>query len=215
MTFVNPVSFYGFKSMRGREEFDFVFSDGALLTRLHNVFFSGSKIERNSFDFSSIAGDVLQYAAENGLKVVFVGGVESDIEPVSCAMSQRFDNLDFVVFSGFFSSVEVRDSFIDGLNEICPDIIICGMGFPRQEEFLLRCKGLLEKPIVGFTCGGFITQTALRPDYYSTWVKRLGLRWLQRAIMHGHVRKRLLVDYPVFLVKYLRDVLKNGGKVYQ
>ncbi|GAA4496406.1 WecB/TagA/CpsF family glycosyltransferase [Pseudaeromonas paramecii] len=215
VTFVNPVSFYGFKAMAGREEFNYVFSDGALLTRLHNLFFHQHKIARISFDFSSIAGDVLAYAAQQGLRVVMVGGSQEDTSAVSLVLAQRFAKLNFAVYPGFFASEDDRDNFIVQMNDYPPDIVVCGMGFPRQELFLLRCKALLKQPFVGFTCGGFISQTALRPDYYPAWVKRFGLRWLQRAILHSHVRQRLLVDYPAFLVKYLWDVLKKGEKVYQ
>lgn len=215
ITFVNPVSFYGFKAMAGREQFDAVFSDGALLTRLHNVLFPTSKIKRISFDFSSIAAEVLQHAEANGLRLVFVGGSQDDSSSVNVALSQRFPSLVFSVYPGYFASDEAMDEFILSLSDSRPDVVVCGMGFPRQELFLLRCKALLIQPFVGFTCGGFISQTALRPDYYSEWIKRFGLRWLQRAFMHGHVRKRLLVDYPVFLIRYLWDVLRKGEKVYQ
>jgi UDP-Gal:alpha-D-GlcNAc-diphosphoundecaprenol beta-1,4-galactosyltransferase len=215
VTFLNPVSFYGFKEMAERGEFDTVFSDGALLTRLHNLFFPQHHIQRISFDFSSIAEPVIHYAEEHAQHMVFVGGSSEDVSRASAVFKQRFPRLSFEIYSGFFESLEARDFFIDSLNHKAPHIIVCGMGFPHQEQFLIRCKKVLNQPFVGFTCGGFISQTAMRPDYYSAWVKRLGLRWLQRACMHHHVRQRLLKDYPIFLVKYLWDVLKNGEKVYQ
>ncbi|MDW2080744.1 WecB/TagA/CpsF family glycosyltransferase [Vibrio sp. 1640] len=215
VTFVNPVSFYGFFSMPERKDFTTIYSDGVLLTGLHNFFFRNNKIERISFDFSSIAEEVLATAEILDLNVIFVGGSNSDAELAKKAFNSRFSQLKLEVFSGFFDSTVTQEKFIESLNETAPDLIICGMGYPHQELFLIKCKKLMHQPFVGFTCGGFITQTAIKPDYYSPIVKRFGLRWLQRACMHSHVRKRLMKDYPLFLIRYISDSIMKGEKVYK
>jgi N-acetylglucosaminyldiphosphoundecaprenol N-acetyl-beta-D-mannosaminyltransferase len=82
------------------------------------------------------------------------------------------------------------------------------MGTPYQEDFALLAKKFLKSSFI-ITCGGFLTQTSIRPDYYSPLVKRLGLRWLQRAIYHKHVRRRLIVDYPKFMIRYIVGKLRG------
>ncbi len=76
------------------------------------------------------------------------------------------------------------------------------MGTPLQEEFLIRIKKAINIKIL-ITCGGFLTQTSMFGDYYHPIIKKLGLRWLQRAILHKHVRDRLIKVYPEFLLSYL------------
>jgi N-acetylglucosaminyldiphosphoundecaprenol N-acetyl-beta-D-mannosaminyltransferase len=76
------------------------------------------------------------------------------------------------------------------------------MGTPAQEEFAIYLK---EHGFVSyiFTCGGFITQTAKHTDYYKDVVKKINLRWLQRATDYKHIRKRLFINYPINIVRYL------------
>lgn len=79
------------------------------------------------------------------------------------------------------------------------------MGTPYQENFAQIIKSLNDKGIVVLTCGGFLTQTSMRADYYYPLIKKLGLRWLQRIVMHQHVRQRVIKDYPKFLLTYLYE----------
>ncbi|EJL7009021.1 WecB/TagA/CpsF family glycosyltransferase, partial [Vibrio cholerae] len=103
--------------------------------------------------------------------------------------------------NGFFNNkIEVEDIVFNVLKS---DFIILGLGTPKQEDFSSYLHSIYPGKII-FTCGGFITQTAIKNDYYFPIVKKLGLRWLQRAIMHKHVRRRLLYDYPIFFYKYIK-----------
>jgi N-acetylglucosaminyldiphosphoundecaprenol N-acetyl-beta-D-mannosaminyltransferase len=88
------------------------------------------------------------------------------------------------------------------INEERVDIVVLGLGTPLQERTALD----LARRTTGrffVTCGGFISQTAARGDYYHSWVKALGLRALQRIILEPHVRKRVIKDYPIFVARYL------------
>ncbi|HIF9174739.1 TPA: WecB/TagA/CpsF family glycosyltransferase [Photobacterium damselae] len=210
ITFVNPVSYYGFLELEEKEMFSNVYSDGLLLTRLHNIFHGKNKIDRISFDFSSIAGDVLTSAEKLNLNTIFIGGSDYEAKLANIALSNRYPKLNLKCYSGYFSDIKSRNEFIESLNNVDVDIIVSGMGFPQQELFLVQCKKSISRCFVGFTCGGFITQTAIKPDYYSPMVKVFGLRWLQRAFMHKHVRQRLIKDYPIFIYRYINEqIIKN------
>ena len=83
------------------------------------------------------------------------------------------------------------------------------MGTPIQEDFAIYClqnSKFIKKAV---TCGGFITQTAIKGDYYHPLIKKLGLRWLQRAYLHKHVRDRLFRVYPKFIFSYLLDIIRK------
>lgn len=214
ITFVNPVSFYGFLKHKKRYEFADVYSDGALLTKLHNLFFKDLKTKRISFDFSSIANAVLTFSEKNDKNITFIGGSSDESVTFEREIKKLYPLLKITCYSGYFSEKNSLSDTLVKMNHSPPDIIVCGMGYPRQEEFLVTCKENLNKPFLGLTCGGFISQTSMSSDYYHPIIKRLGLRWLQRAFMHHHVRKRLLKDYPIFLFRYLYDVITKGDKFY-
>ncbi|TMP45703.1 teichoic acid biosynthesis protein A [Pseudoalteromonas citrea] len=208
-TFVNPFSY----PIVGDDEplltaLDHIYSDGALHTSLHNIF-NTNQIERLSFDFSSVAHDVLQFAVENTLKVALVGAKPGLVEQAAKNYQQMYPGLNIAYHHhGYLNEPGMEDGVIDELNTVSADIVICGMGTPRQEQFILTLKQRLSSPALLFTCGGFIEQSAIKADYYHPLVKRFGLRWVQRAIMHKHVRTRLMQDYPKFICNYIFSQLK-------
>uniref|UniRef100_Q0HWW1 Glycosyl transferase WecB/TagA/CpsF n=1 Tax=Shewanella sp. (strain MR-7) TaxID=60481 RepID=Q0HWW1_SHESR len=204
ITFVNPFSYYMFADSDLLADVNYVFSDGALLCWLHNYYYD-DKIKRFSFDYSSIANDIFTGAQENDLRVVIVGATATEIDNAVKNIKKNYQNLN-VVYSrdGYLVDDEEKKQCAVKISSFCPDLVIIGMGAPHQEIFgsILKSeciKSGLKTTI--FTCGGFLTQTSIKDDYYLPIVKKLGLRWLQRAIMHSHVRKRIIKDYPIFFVK--------------
>ena len=83
-------------------------------------------------------------------------------------------------------------------------ILFVGLGFPKQELLLLELNECYS-PFVGYTCGAFISQTSQKKIYYPYLINQLNLRWLYRGLTCQHVRKRLIIDYPKFIFKFLTD----------
>lgn len=206
ITFVNPFSYYLIKDNRLNEKFDFIFCDAISLVWLHNLV-CRKKISRYSFDFTSIANNVFSYSSENSKVVAIVGGTSEEAIMAQKVIEDRFENCKIVAYGGFFN---IYDSDIyNNLNDLDVDIVISGMGTPLQERFLLEIKSKCPSVTLGFTCGGFISQIASSPDYFNSNMNKLNLRWLQRALRHDYVRRRLLKDYPKFFFKYLFDTIKS------
>ena len=88
-----------------------------------------------------------------------------------------------------------------------PDFLIVGMGMLAQERFLLRVRDAGFRGI-GFTCGGFIHQTARNEiDYYPGWVDRMNLRFLYRMYREKHTRKRYMQAALLFPARFLYERL--------
>ena len=84
-----------------------------------------------------------------------------------------------------------------------PDILIIGMGIIKQEQFLSKVRDAGYQGI-GFTCGGFIHQTAQdKAGYYPNWVDKYGLRFIYRMYKEPHTRKRYGKAAFVFPVKFV------------
>ena len=76
-----------------------------------------------------------------------------------------------------------------------------------QEQFLLKVKNAGFDGI-GFTCGGFIHQTAKDEiDYYPGWVDRMNLRFLYRMYKEKHTRKRYLQAALLFPARFIAERL--------
>lgn len=208
VTFVNPFSYPILDKSTGVvNQFDYIYADGALLVKLHNIF-NGNKITRVSFDFSSIAHDVFNFASRNNKSVFFIGGSPEEINLSVENIKSIYGNLNIIGFHhGYLDNIS-SDILLKRLFLLKPSIIVVGMGTPLQEEFSIEIKNSGVDFDHIFTCGGFITQSASKPDYYLPIVKKLGLRWLQRFLQSPHVRRRVLINYPAFVFNYLLSQLK-------
>lgn len=220
VSFLNPFS-YPLIARQSQiiECFNYWFADGSTMCLFTNLFrIKKSRIRRASFDFSSLAGQCFEFLENNALSVAIIGGNQNEIVQACDYFTKKYPKLNICFQHHGYIDDDAYESIIFQLNESKPRAVIVGMGTPKQEKFIMSVEKKLTTCNYFFTCGGFISQTANSGDYYLPIVKKLGLRWLQRAILHKHVRRRLLFDYPVFYFKYVTSgalmyfsKLKRGG----
>ncbi|WP_181318048.1 WecB/TagA/CpsF family glycosyltransferase [Photobacterium leiognathi] len=201
-TFVNPYSFYIFEKYdeRFKDQF-FIYSDGISLVKIHN-FFKENNIKRCSFDFTSLAPIIFQYSIEKQLSIGLVGGTSDEVKVAASVLKSKYPMLNIsFIHHGF-----IKGSEIDVINEMIElevDIVIAGLGTPFQEEFISKCNQYMNSLKFAFTCGGFISQISVNENYFHPFFDKLHLRWAQRFVRHSYVRKRVLIDYPRFFIKYI------------
>jgi UDP-Gal:alpha-D-GlcNAc-diphosphoundecaprenol beta-1,4-galactosyltransferase len=209
VTFANPYSYYKLLDEALDKRFDYIFADGISMVVLYNLF-AKNRINRYSFDFTSIAPTVFQYCAERELAVGLVGGTPGEVEVAARVIEATFPGVKITLAaSGFFSTEAERDACFESLKTSGIEVLVCGMGTPLQEHFVLAARDRVPTLKVGFTCGGFLSQISANEKYHNPLMSKLHLRWLQRAIRHSYVRKRLLTDYPKFFFRFLWT--KVGG----
>jgi N-acetylglucosaminyldiphosphoundecaprenol N-acetyl-beta-D-mannosaminyltransferase len=161
---------------------------------------------------TSVAAEVLRNAAIEKMGIYLVGSENGVVEAAAGRLADAFPGLRIAgARSGFFSSEYERQLEIQAIVSKKPGMVIVGMGVPRQERFLidLRDAGWIG---MGYTCGGFLHQTARRgTEYYPRWIDRMNLRWLYRMIDEPRLIQRYFVLYPKFLVVFAWDVLRYYG----
>ena len=190
--------------------FDAIYVDGKLLQLLLNIL--GLKVRnRLSFDFSSIADDVFNFCVENNYSLVVVGSDEISNEKFQCVIREKYPRLHFGGWrNGFFSVDEEVDVFLESFAEKSKVLIVCGMGTPKQDYFLVRAKEILGEDIIGFSCGGFIHQTAhAGENYYPKWVNAFNLRAFYRMFREPHTIKRYVVNYPINILSLILGSFLN------
>ncbi|MET2950710.1 WecB/TagA/CpsF family glycosyltransferase [Vibrio owensii] len=202
-SFVNPFSYEIISNDKDLiENVDGWFVDGALLCKLmkwkHKV-----EINRTSFDFSSIADSVLSCCDFNKLKVCIIGATNNELDIAMSFFRKKYRQADFCITSDGYLCNNKESSLLCDIAEKEPDVFIIGMGTPYQEKLSLKIKSLVSHDCIIYTCGGFITQTSIRDDYYYPLVKKFNLRAFQRFLSHSHVRERVIKKYPPFVIKYL------------
>lgn len=208
-TFLNPVSYL--TALDNKELFtcfDGIFADGSLLVTAIKLLY-GEEVERRSFDMTSLAPEMFKYAEDNGKTVYIVASRQEQVEQAVNTFKERYPRLVFSGFrNGYFSSDEEMYTEARHIaKEVKPDFLIVGMGILMQEKFLLKAKNAGFEGI-GFTCGGFIHQTAKNEiDYYPAWVDRMNIRFIYRMYKEKHTRKRYLQAAILFPARFLWERL--------
>lgn len=213
ITYLNPYSYLLMrKQVKTIESFDVVNYDGFLLSWLMRLL--GIKQERTSFDMTSFAPVFFDFLAKRKCNVFFVGSEPGVADKAVRELKVNYPSLIVSgVRHGFFCDSEERDKFISKLVLLNPDYVVVGMGTPVQEQFLVDLKGAGWDG-VGYTCGGFLHQTAKAGiRYYPPIINRLNLRWFYRMIDEPKLIKRYFLDYPKFLFFFLWDVIQFRMKL--
>lgn len=211
-TFVNPVSYLTARNEKDLfSKFDGIFVDGSLLAVAIRALY-GKTIARRSFDMTSMAADLFSYAEKNGKKICIVASEQEVVEKAIGIFCLRYPKLTFVgCRNGFFSSEKEMDEEAKRISDLNPDFLIAGMGIVAQERFLVKVKNAGYKGI-GFTCGGFIHQTALYAmgtDYYPKIINKMNIRFLYRMYKEPHTRKRYLKAAFAFPFRFIWDRIRN------
>lgn len=164
---------------------------------------------------SSDASGVFREAIAQQKSIYFIGAKSDEIQKAVEQIENVFPSLVIAGFRhGYFDDEAQRASVIKTIAALQPGYVICGMGTPLQEQFLVDLRDAGWKGN-GFTCGGFFHQSAQRLEYYPVWIDRFQLRWLYRIFKEPKLLKRYSWDYPKFVAVFCADYLvwRRGDSV--
>jgi N-acetylglucosaminyldiphosphoundecaprenol N-acetyl-beta-D-mannosaminyltransferase len=209
VTFVNPFSYLEISKPSEEPTIHAfkIFADGIGVVILYNLFLR-RKIKRFAFDNTSVAPLVLNFAQENQLKVFLVGGKPGTAKIAGDLLLKKHPHLNLVgIKSGYFDASNPKAEVLREAQNA--DIVIVGMGAPLQEKFLSELREIGWKG-TGFTCGGFLDQTATKGIvYFPKWIDALHLRSLYRLLDEpSRLGKRYLLTYPKFIVLFFIEIIR-------
>ena len=187
-SFIGPVAYY---SLRDKKFACRYFCDGMLASSLFSMFFR-RKVERTSFDYSSIAKRFLEDCEHHAKRILVMGGTASDVSLFSSHLKQNYPQMQFRCLDGYpaggFTAQALRSIAVTADQF---EVVLLSLGSPLQEKV---GQHLFDQGFRGtiITCGAFVTQTvkAGAGAYYPRLVNALHLRFLWRLIHEPHTRSR-------------------------
>ena len=205
-TFLNPFSYVLSRENKAQLEAFDIKIDGGILVLLLNIF--GFNCKRKSFDMTSLAPVVFNDAINNNQSIYFIGTKPKVIDLAIKNIQVKFPELKICGYSDGYIDQDQRLVVFDTINFLKADYVICGMGTPLQEQFLidLQKSGWAGK---GYTCGGFLHQTANGLQYYPRWVNTLGFRAFYRMYDEPKLIRRYFIDYPKAIIIILYDLVND------
>ena len=140
----------------------------------------------------------------------FVLGATKEIVKISAyKLEQLYPNVKITGFHhGYFGEDKDR-RIINMINSANSDILIIGMGSPRQELWVDKNKGLLKVKII-ICVGGILDVLAGKIKRAPVWMQRVSLEWFWRLIQDPkRLWKRYLIDDMKFFYFLLKEGVKN------
>jgi exopolysaccharide biosynthesis WecB/TagA/CpsF family protein len=144
------------------------------------------------------------------LRVGLVGGEPGVVDRAAERFGERFPRHRFLAVShGFFSEGPETEQILDWIRLARLDVLLVGIGVPRQELFIARHVGAREAP-VSFGVGALLDFTAGKVARAPAWVRRMRLEWVWRLLMEPRrLAKRYLAGNPVFLARIARQRIRK------
>lgn len=208
-SYLNPVSYINALDNKALfDDIDGLFADGSILVNAIKALY-GVQITRRSFDMTSMAPQLFNYANENKKSVCIVSTHQDKLEKAVTLLTKKYPNIDWKgCRNGYFTNEEEMDEAAKIVAQNDTDFLIVGMGAVLQEKFLIKCKKAGYQGI-GFTCGGFIHQISetLNPIYYPEWVNKYNLRFFYRMYKEPYTRARYFKAAFVFPYRFLKERL--------
>ena len=172
------------------------------------MFYKGQKIERLSFDFTSIAHKVFEEAASAHQKGFVLGSDVESNRHFLTKIESMFPGISLEGRSGYFQDQAEMSDYLSSLATSNYEFVVIGMGAVKQEEVAIALK---ESDFKGriYTCGGFIHQTAASDgEYYPAWVDKCNVRFAYRMLKEPSTIRRYLIDYPKAFYTLVRNIRK-------
>lgn len=165
-------------------------------------------ITQNQIRGVDFSRKLIELASKNNYRVAFLGAKEEVVNLAKENFLKEYPNLNFVyVRNGYFDD---ENEIIRELKQANPQILLVGLGSPKQEELISKLKSELSACAMVGVGGSF--------DVFSGIVKespiifrKLGLEWLYRTMCQPERLKRIFPVLPLFLIKcIISSVLKKG-----
>lgn len=155
-----------------------------------------TKVTANNFvqSFANIA-------ATKKWRIALIG---SRSETVATVQSYFTQNGVSVVYAhdGYFDARQ-GEILCSDLSATAPDIVLVGMGQPRQEEFAQAMKGRLPNTVL-YCVGGLFPFIAGDEGRCPMWMRRVGFEWMFRlAADPVRLWRRYLLNGPILLLRAL------------
>ena len=193
---------------------DLILCDGKPLIWISKYY--GNPI-KEKISGSDLFPEICRMAAEKGYTMYFLGAAEGIAAKAAEVLKQKYKGLKVVgTYSppyGFEKDQAEIERIIDRINEAKPDILIFGLGTPKQEQFILNYRDKLNVP-VSLGLGASFDFVAGNVKRAPKWMSDHGLEWLFRITQDPkRMAKRYLLDDIKILSlvrKYKKQMKENS-----
>ena len=162
-------------------------------------------IDKSEFGLKKLAGiDLAAKLIEEKKRIAIWGAKKENL----LSLEEKFSSKLVFLEHGYFG-IDQKDELLERLIRSNPDLLLVGMGAPKQEKLIDECKSRLSNCVcmgVGGALDVWAGQLSRAPD----WMIFLHLEWFFRIIQEPYRLKRFLHNvrgYILLLICHLRGKL--------
>ncbi len=195
--------------MKAKEEAEFkaiineaelVIPDGIGIIKAGNIL--GTPLKERVAGYDLICR-LLEEGKDGSISFYFWGSKPGYAEEAKKNLLQKYSNIKILgTHDGYFKEEEEKE-IVEEIRLLKPDVLLVGIGFPRQEKLINRYKAENFFKI-GIGCGGSIDVLAGKVKRAPKFFIKLHLEWFYRLLKQPSRWKRMLV-----LPAFLKEVKKS------
>jgi N-acetylglucosaminyldiphosphoundecaprenol N-acetyl-beta-D-mannosaminyltransferase len=160
-------------------------------------------------------GPLMELAASRGWRVFYLGSSKQVAEKGVALLRKRSPTLQIEVSDGYFDarcgSAE-NEAVIGRINAYKPDLLMVGMGMPRQELWTQENYTRLDAHVILSSTGAALDYVAGAVPTPPRWAGRVGLEWMFRLVNEPRrLFARYLVEPWYILLILLLDYPRTHG----
>jgi len=155
--------------------------------------------------------NLLAQSATRKYRIYMFGGAPGIVNKAKNIAEKRYPGVQIVgIHHGFFTEKD-EPEIVSNIKACRPDILLVGLGVPRQEKWLLQYSKQIAAPVAIGVGGTFdvMAGTVLRAPL---WMQNANLEWLYRLISEPKRAIRMLA-LPRFVMQVVisKNKKKNNG----
>jgi N-acetylglucosaminyldiphosphoundecaprenol N-acetyl-beta-D-mannosaminyltransferase len=177
-------------------EADLVFNDGVGIDLAARIGTVNLKANLNGTD---LIPEIIELCGKINKNIYLLGGKPGIAEKAKEKIEENFPGIRIKgVHSGYFDELK-ETHIIEEINQLNIDLLVVGMGVPRQELWLQRNKDKLSKVKLGIAGGAIIDFMSGNIKRAPTWMRKLKIEWVYRLWLEPRrMWQRYLIGNIVF-----------------
>lgn len=157
---------------------------------------------RGNVNGTDLVPRLFEDLAGRGYRYFMLGNTEAAIERSAEHARDAFPGWELAGWHhGYIDPDDCKD-VVDQINAAQPDLLLVGMGNPKQEQWIAANRDRLKVPLC-MGIGGLLTYWSGDIERAAPWVRAIGFEWLHLLLLQPHKLGRYLIGNPLFLLRLL------------
>ena len=176
---------------------DLLFGDGTgirLAAAMRGVFMKGN------LNGTDLVPDILRWSEGRGARVFLLGGEEDANRRAADHLAAEYPRLTIAGRSHGYLTEADGPRLVAEINAARTDLLLVGMGHPRQEQWIDTHAASLKVPLT-MAVGGLFAYWGNGLKRASKLSRQLGFEWLEIMVQQPHKMRRYLLGGPKYLLE--------------